>query len=248
MPTLPVINSSVFSEQQIAEFLAAATIPVRLACNDEKGFPLVASHWFAYHDGLLYCAIHKASRFAKLLSRDPRCGFEIAGDSPPYRGVRGQGNAELISKQGGSTAQRAAQSLPGRHPKCPRPMVAQPWRGRAGGVHHPHLGDQLGLYRAHGQVIPRIFNPITQGLPMPLQKGFYRHFKGNLYELLELATHSETNEPMVVYRALYGERGIWVRPLAMFDETIERDGATLKRFAFVGTTHPGNPPTPKAPE
>ena len=100
MPTLPVINSSVFSEQQIAEFLAAATIPVRLACNDEKGFPLVASHWFAYHDGLLYCAIHKASRFAKLLSRDPRCGFEIAGDSPPYRGVRGQGNAELISKQG----------------------------------------------------------------------------------------------------------------------------------------------------
>lgn len=59
----------------------------------------------------------------------------------------------------------------------------------------------------------------------------YRHFKGNRYELLYVATHSETGEKMVVYRALYGEGGIWVRPLSMWSETVERDGKTYTRFA-----------------
>ena len=58
----------------------------------------------------------------------------------------------------------------------------------------------------------------------------YRHFKGNLYEVIAIATHSETLEKMVVYRALYGDGGIWVRPLEMFEETIERDGKKFKRF------------------
>ena len=62
-----------------------------------------------------------------------------------------------------------------------------------------------------------------------LRPGRYRHFKGKEYELLFLATHSETLEPMVVYRALYGERGIWVRPAAMWDEEIECDGRTVRR-------------------
>ena len=64
--------------------------------------------------------------------------------------------------------------------------------------------------------------------------GRYRHFKGNEYEMLYLAKHSETLEPMVVYRALYGERGIWVRPAHMWNETVERDGKTYKRFTFIG--------------
>ena len=68
---------------------------------------------------------------------------------------------------------------------------------------------------------------------MAIRKGTYRHFKGNLYEVLDVARHSETQEEHVVYRALYGERGLWVRPLAMFDETIERDGISMKRFAPV---------------
>lgn len=63
--------------------------------------------------------------------------------------------------------------------------------------------------------------------------GKYRHFKGNLYELIEIAHHSETQEPMAVYRALYGERGLWVRPLHMFLETIERDGKQVQRFQHV---------------
>ncbi len=66
-----------------------------------------------------------------------------------------------------------------------------------------------------------------------MKLGIYQHFKGNRYRVMALARHSETREEMVVYQALYGERGIWVRPLAMFDETLERDGKTLKRFEFI---------------
>ena len=60
---------------------------------------------------------------------------------------------------------------------------------------------------------------------------YYRHFKGNVYRVLHIAKHSETLEEMVVYQAMYGERGIWVRPLAMFEEEIERDGKTFRRFS-----------------
>jgi len=64
--------------------------------------------------------------------------------------------------------------------------------------------------------------------------GRYRHFKGNEYEVLYLAKHSETLEQMVVYRALYGEHGIWVRPASMWNETVERDGQTYVRFTYIG--------------
>ena len=64
--------------------------------------------------------------------------------------------------------------------------------------------------------------------------GVYRHFKGNLYRVLFVAKHSETLEPMVVYQALYGEGGLWVRPASMWNETVERDGKRFLRFAFVG--------------
>lgn len=74
--------------------------------------------------------------------------------------------------------------------------------------------------------------PNSSHAQIPLGK--YRHFKGNMYELIEIAHHSETQEPMAVYRALYGEMGLWVRPLPMFLETIERDGKELPRFQYVG--------------
>lgn len=66
--------------------------------------------------------------------------------------------------------------------------------------------------------------------------GRYRHFKGNEYEVLAVAKHSETLEPMVVYRALYGDGGVWVRPLSMWNETVERDGVQQKRFIYIGET------------
>ena len=64
--------------------------------------------------------------------------------------------------------------------------------------------------------------------------GRYRHFKGNEYEVLYLAKHSETLEPMVVYRALYGEYGVWVRPASMWNETVERNGKACRRFTYIG--------------
>ena len=67
-----------------------------------------------------------------------------------------------------------------------------------------------------------------------LRPGRYRHFKGNEYRLLYVARHSETMEPMVVYQALYGEQGIWVRPAAMWSEHVERDGYQGPRFAYIG--------------
>ncbi len=68
---------------------------------------------------------------------------------------------------------------------------------------------------------------------MELKPGLYRHFKGNLYRLLYVARHSETLEPMVVYQALYGDRGIWVRPAAMWSEQVQREGYCGPRFAPV---------------
>ena len=67
-----------------------------------------------------------------------------------------------------------------------------------------------------------------------IKTGKYKHFKGNEYEVLYIVTHSETGEKMVVYRALYGDFGIWVRPLSMWNETVERDGKTYKRFEYIG--------------
>ena len=68
----------------------------------------------------------------------------------------------------------------------------------------------------------------------PVRPGRYRHFKGNEYEVLYTAKHSETLEPMVVYRAMYGEHGVWVRPASMWNETVERDGVTYRRFTWIG--------------
>ncbi len=67
-----------------------------------------------------------------------------------------------------------------------------------------------------------------------LKLGRYRHFKGNEYELLYVARHSETLEEMVVYRALYGEGGVWVRPASMWSEIIEWDGVSVPRFSYLG--------------
>lgn len=66
-----------------------------------------------------------------------------------------------------------------------------------------------------------------------IQAGLYRHYKGNHYEVYGVARHSESEDELVVYRALYGEYGLWVRPLSMFVETVEINGVLQPRFAFV---------------
>ena len=76
------------------------------------------------------------------------------------------------------------------------------------------------------------------GNAMQLQKGIYRHFKGNKYEVIDIAKHSETEEYLVLYRPLYGDSGLWVRPLEMFIEEVELDGQKRPRFEFIESAKP----------
>lgn len=69
---------------------------------------------------------------------------------------------------------------------------------------------------------------------MELKPGKYRHFKGKEYELVGVARHSETLEPMAVYRALYGQGGLWVRPAAMWEEIVQKDDYSGPRFQYIG--------------
>lgn len=69
---------------------------------------------------------------------------------------------------------------------------------------------------------------------MDIKLGKYRHFKGNEYEVVSIAKHSETLEEMVVYKDLKNDGKVWVRPAAMWNETVERDGKIFKRFEFIG--------------
>jgi hypothetical protein len=71
---------------------------------------------------------------------------------------------------------------------------------------------------------------------MKLAPGIYKHYKGNLYEVIGVAQHSETEEMMAVYKTLYGDFSLWVRPLTMFMETLKIEGKTVARFEFIEAT------------
>ena len=75
---------------------------------------------------------------------------------------------------------------------------------------------------------------MEQKMEQTIRLGKYRHFKGNEYEVIGIARHSETDEAMVVYHPLYGEGGLWVRPASMWNETVERDGHVYQRFTYIG--------------
>ncbi|MEO7387557.1 MAG: pyridoxamine 5'-phosphate oxidase family protein [Gammaproteobacteria bacterium] len=97
----PLIRSaSAWSAVEIADFLLRTEIPVRLACLSGSRAPLLCSLWYLYDSGTIWCATPRSAKLVALLEQDPRCAFEIAGDSPPYRGVRGQGSASLSIADG----------------------------------------------------------------------------------------------------------------------------------------------------
>lgn len=97
---MPVKVSGPWSQERVQEHLECARMPIRLAFTNASGFPIVASLWYLHRDGGLWCATQPDAALARFLARDPRCGFEVAGDLPPYRGVRGWGLARIVPGQG----------------------------------------------------------------------------------------------------------------------------------------------------
>ena len=77
-------------------------------------------------------------------------------------------------------------------------------------------------------------------LKSPVEPGFYRHYKGAYYQVIDCARHSETEQWLVIYRALYGDFGLWVRPLDMFCENVAIVGKSQPRFQYLGQTKPAN--------
>lgn len=86
--------------QQHRSFLAGTNIPLRLSCTTESGWPVVLSLWYVYHEGKIWCATQETARIVRYLEHDPRCAFEIAGDRPPYCGLRGQARAKIDTLRG----------------------------------------------------------------------------------------------------------------------------------------------------
>lgn len=95
-----ISNSSHWDLAQIERFLDTTVIPVKLACTSSNGKPLVCSLWFMYDDGVIWCATKASASVAKFLQQHPDCGFEVAPESMPYTGVRGQGVATLSEAEG----------------------------------------------------------------------------------------------------------------------------------------------------
>ena len=106
MNTLRIRSTSAWDQDQIDAFLSGSRIPLRLACNAGRGFPLLNSLWFEYRDGSLWCATHASSAIVAFLQRDPSCAFEIALNDSPYCGVRGQSRAALSRAGAGELLER----------------------------------------------------------------------------------------------------------------------------------------------
>lgn len=92
-------KTSTWAEPEIIRFLESAVIPLRLACSTGQG-PLICSLWYLWKDGALWCATQQSASVVERLREDSACGFEVAPETMPYRGVRGQGQVEIIDADG----------------------------------------------------------------------------------------------------------------------------------------------------
>lgn len=90
----------------VEQYLAESRIPVRLACVTEEGWPVVLSLWYLFEDGALYCATQETAKVVGYLRGEPRCAFEVAGDDPPYCGVRGRALATVEPARGAEILER----------------------------------------------------------------------------------------------------------------------------------------------
>lgn len=108
--------SGAWRRDEIQRFLEDTRVPLRLGLLDRDGGPLVVSLWFAVEDGALWCATAADSYVARRLQEDPRCGFEVAPENPPYRGIRGRGVARLVPERGDEWRERLAHRYLGETP------------------------------------------------------------------------------------------------------------------------------------
>lgn len=92
-----VTSGSAWDLEEIENYLMATHTPIRLAVNDNDGYPLICSMWFQYSDGSIWCAAHQSSRLIAALQETNKCSFEVSGNEVPYCGVRGRGNVTLSS-------------------------------------------------------------------------------------------------------------------------------------------------------
>jgi len=95
-----------WSDAELVAFIERQLIPMRLAVHDGTGSPWVLSLWYLHENGRFWCATNRNAKLASYLRANPQCGFEIAGDLAPYRGIRGKGNATLVSERGGEILTR----------------------------------------------------------------------------------------------------------------------------------------------
>lgn len=93
-------NEQSLITEDVAAYLDEMRIPLRLAVLTQSGWPVVLSLWYVLIDGVLWCATQDTARVVRYLRREPRCGFEVASEQPPYRGVRGQGRATVSPERG----------------------------------------------------------------------------------------------------------------------------------------------------
>lgn len=107
MKSIP--RSGPWSANRIETYCRDATIPLRLACVARSGYPVVMSLWYLYEDGNFWCAVQADSKLAQHCRRNPRCGYEIAGDTPPYCGIRGTADVEIIPDAGATILGRLIQ-------------------------------------------------------------------------------------------------------------------------------------------
>jgi hypothetical protein len=98
--TLTVRDSSAWDAQKIERYLLTSVLPVRMGCVDGSGVPLVVSLWYVWDQQRIWCALHRSAAVLRYLRGAGCCGFEIAGDGPPYCGVRGQGKVAIHKQHG----------------------------------------------------------------------------------------------------------------------------------------------------
>ena len=109
MTTSSLVVTGPYSLAEAERYLREAVIPLRLACTTSTGWPLVLSLWYLYRDGSLWCATSPTALILRHLDHDDRCGFEVAPNEPPYRGVRGQARATVIRGGGGGLLEELIQ-------------------------------------------------------------------------------------------------------------------------------------------